>query len=58
MTGAIAGVILAAAVAVPTQAEDAALTTCRTATAPTRILLYGDSVTQSFNSDWTWRYRL
>jgi lysophospholipase L1-like esterase len=27
-------------------------------TAPVRIMLYGDSLTQGFSGDWTWRYRL
>jgi hypothetical protein len=25
---------------------------------PQRIMIYGDSLTHAFNSDWTWRYRL
>lgn len=28
------------------------------AAGPVRILLYGDSLTQGFTGDWTWRYRL
>jgi lysophospholipase L1-like esterase len=41
-------------VAPTTTAPDSAAPTAT----PQRILIYGDSLTQAFNSDWTWRYRL
>jgi lysophospholipase L1-like esterase len=58
IAGAVAGLVLATAVTTSTPAASEAATQCATAQAPTRILLYGDSLTHSFSADWTWRYRL
>ena len=52
-SGALAGALVAAALAVPVASGPAAA-----ADPPVRILLLGDSMTQGSAGDWTWRYRL
>jgi lysophospholipase L1-like esterase len=53
----VTGFLVAATICTPAQAAP------RPAPAPAssdqpKIMLYGDSLTHSFNADWTWRYRL
>jgi len=58
IAGAVAGLVLATAATATSQAADEAPAQCAAAQAPTRILLYGDSLTHGFSAHWTWRYRL
>src|SRR5688572_20498301 len=55
----VSSLLVAATVSGSSHAVDGEPAQCLAAqAAPTKILIYGDSLTQSFGGDWTWRYRL